>query len=139
MKKIPFELQTEVFTPKYIAKVLSLAVNEKNFTGNNKGEKFLNVPVSFDIETTSFYRDADGETYSYERYMKLGGEQTKMEKCSLMYVWQFGINGFCILGRTWDEFLQMLAEIVAILELCPKKRIIIYVHNLAYEFQFFPI
>ena len=137
MKKIPFELQTEVFTPKDIAKVLSLAVNEKNFTGNNKGEKFLNVPVSFDIETTSFYRDADGETYSYERYMKLGGKQTKMEKCSLMYVWQFGINGFCIIGRTWDEFLNMLAEIVAILELCPKKRIIIYVHNLAYEFQFF--
>ena len=66
MKKIPFELQTEVFTPKDIAKVLSLAVNEKNFTGNNKGEKFLNVPVSFDIETTSFYRDEDGETYSYE-------------------------------------------------------------------------
>ena len=136
MKKIPFELHTEIYTPKDIAKVLSLAVNEKNFTGNNKGEKFLNVPVSFDIETTSFYRDEDGETYSYERYMKLGGKQTKMEKCSLMYVWQFGINGFCIIGRTWDEFLQMLSEIVDILELCQKKRIIIYVHNLAYEFQF---
>ena len=30
MKKIPFELHTEVYTPKDIAKVLSLAVNEKN-------------------------------------------------------------------------------------------------------------
>lgn len=104
MKKIPFELHTETYTPKDIAKVLSLAVNEKNFVGNNKGEKFLNVPVSFDIETTSFYRDADGETYSYDRYIKLGGKDTKMEKCSLMYVWQFGINGFCIIGRTWEEF-----------------------------------
>ena len=112
-------------------------MNGKNFTGNNKGEKFLNVPTSFDIETTSFYRDVNGETYSYERYMKLGGKQTKMEKCSLMYVWQFGINGYCIIGRTWDEFLQMLSEIEKILGLCLKKRIIIYVHNLAYEFQFF--
>ena len=86
MKKIPFALHTETFTPKDIQKVLSLAVNEKNFTGNNKGEKFLNVPVSFDIETTSFYRDEDGKAYSYERYMKLGGKKTKMEKCSLMYV-----------------------------------------------------
>ena len=84
MKKIPFALHTETFTPKDIKKVLSLAVNEKNFTGNNKGEKFLNVPVSFDIETTSFYRDADGETYTYDRYIKLGGKQTKMEKCSLL-------------------------------------------------------
>ena len=77
MKKIPFALHTETFTPKDIQKVLSLAVNDKNFTGNNKGEKFLNVPVSFDIETTSFYRDVDGETYTYDRYIKLGGKQTK--------------------------------------------------------------
>ena len=137
MKKIPFELHNEIYTPKDIAKVLDLAVNEKNFTGNNKGEKFLNVPVSFDIETTSFYRDEDGETYSYERYMKLGGKSTKMEKCSLMYVWQFGINGYCIIGRKWEEFLQMLSEIVTLLKLNPKRRIIIYVHNLSYEFQFF--
>ena len=41
MKKIPFALHTETFTPKDIQKVLSLAVNEKNFTGNNKGETFL--------------------------------------------------------------------------------------------------
>ena len=62
MKKIPFELHEDVYNPKDIAKVLSLAVNEKNFTGNNKGDRFLNVPVSFDIETTSFYRDEDGDT-----------------------------------------------------------------------------
>ena len=60
-----------------------------------------------------------------------------MEKCSLMYVWQFGINGYCIIGRTLDEFITMLGEIADILNLSQEKRIIIYVHNLAYEFQFF--
>lgn len=136
MKKIQFELHNELYKPVDIEKVLAQAINAKNFTGNNKGEKFLNVPVSFDIETTSFYRDETGETYSYDRYQKLGGKATKFEKCSLMYVWQFGINGYCILGRTWDEFKTMVNRLVKILGLSQEKRVIVYVHNLSYEFQF---
>ena len=131
MKKISFEQHDNIYSPDDISMVLEIAVNENNITGNNKGKKVYNVPCSFDIETTSFYRDADGETYSYERYMKLGGKKTKMEKCSLMYVWQFGINGYCIIGRTWEEFITMLDTISDVLNLSEKKRIIIYVHNLA--------
>jgi hypothetical protein len=136
MKKIPFSLHSEIYKPSDIKKVLDLAVNAKNFTGNNKGEQFLNAPVSFDIETTSFYKDSYGETYSYDRYMKLGGKSTKMEKSSLMYVWQFGINGFCIIGRTWGEFITMMEQVVKHLNLSKDKRIIVYIHNLSYEFQF---
>lgn len=136
MKKIPFIQQEKIYKPQDIAEVLSFAVNEKNFTGNNKGEKILNVPVAFDIETTSFYRDIDGNTYSYDRYAKLGGKETKMEKCSTMYVWQFGINGYCIMGRTWEEFVMMMKQAVLILNLCDKRIMVVYVHNLSYEFQF---
>ena len=136
MKKIQFIQQEKIYKPQDIAQVLSFAVNEKNFTGNNKGEKVLNVPVAFDIETTSFYRDIDGNTYSYERYSKLGGKATKMEKCSTMYVWQFGINGYCIMGRTWDEFVMMMKQASLLLNLCDKRKIVVYVHNLSYEFQF---
>lgn len=136
MKKISFIQQEKIYKPQDIAEVLSFAVNEKNFTGNNKGEKVLNVPVAFDIETTSFYRDIDGNTYSYERYSKLGGKATKMEKCSTMYVWQFGINGYCIMGRTWDEFVMMMKQVSLLLNLCDKRKMVVYVHNLSYEFQF---
>ena len=136
MKKIPFIQQEKIYKPQDIAEVLSFAVNEKNFTGNNKGEKILNVPVAFDIETTSFYRDIDGNTYSYDRYAKLGGKETKMEKCSTMYVWQFGINGYCIMGRTWEEFVMMMKQAALILNLCDKRIMVVYVHNLSYEFQF---
>ena len=136
MKKIPFIQQEKIYKPQDIAEVLSFAVNEKNFTGNNKGEKVLNVPVAFDIETTSFYRDIDGNAYSYERYSKLGGKATKMEKCSTMYVWQFGINGYCIMGRTWDEFVMMMKQASLLLNLCDKRKMVVYVHNLSYEFQF---
>ena len=136
MKKIPFKQQETIYKPQDIAHVLSCAVNDKNFTGTNKGDKILNVPVAFDIETTSFYRDVNGETYSYDRYSKLGGKSTKMEKCSTMYVWQFGINGYCIMGRTWDEFVMMMKQVSILLNLSDKRRVIVYVHNLSYEFQF---
>lgn len=136
MKKVSFTQQETIYKPTDIEKVLSLALNEKNFTGDNKGEKLLNIPVAFDIETTSFYRDVEGETYTYERYIKLGGKQTKMEKCSVMYVWQFGINGYCIIGRTWDEFTFMMNQISLLLNLGEKRKMIVFVHNLSYEFQF---
>lgn len=41
MKKIPFELHTEVYTPKEIAKVLSLAVNEKISRETIRATNFL--------------------------------------------------------------------------------------------------
>jgi hypothetical protein len=53
-----------------------------------------------------------------------------------MYHWQFGINGAVIFGRTWDEFEMMMERISTHLGLSATKRIIVYVHNLAYEFQF---
>lgn len=133
MKKIGYEQHNNIYNVSDIGEVLEKAVNDKNVIGNNKGVKFYNVPCSFDIETTSFYRDADGNTYNYEQYAKLG---VKLEKCSIMYVWQFGINGYIIMGRTWQEFTQMCAEIVRTLGLCKDKKLIIYIHNLSYEFQF---
>lgn len=77
---------------------------------------YWNVPVSFDIETTSFY-DADGN------------------KRATMYLWGFDFNGRSIYGRTWDEFialLQILRDILNTLQI----KLIIWVHNLSYEFQF---
>lgn len=137
MKKIPFKLQDNIYKPSDIRQVLEMAVNEKNTFGTNKGIRVFNVPVSFDIETTSFYMDEEThETYSYDRYSKLGGKSTKMVKSSAMYVWQFGINGYCVMGRTWMEFVSMMKQVSAILNLGEKRKIIVYVHNLSYEFQF---
>lgn len=57
-------------------------------------------------------------------------------KRALMYVWQIAINGKVIIGRTWNEFTEMLESISRHLQLDPKRRLIIWVHNLAFEFQF---
>jgi len=118
--------------------ILKYAVNEKtDLKKNNKGKYYYNLPVSFDIETSSFYRDLDGRIYNYEEKTKLHVKQQKeLEKIGLMYVWQFGINGYVIIGRTFDELKELLNKIKNILHLNENKHIIIYVHNLSFEFQF---
>lgn len=84
--------------------------------------EYFNIPASFDIETSSFIAGKD--------------ESGNDVKAACMYIWQFGINGTVIYGRTWEEFGGFLSELVDYLELSDHRRLVIYVHNLGYEFQF---
>lgn len=83
---------------------------------------YYNIPCSFDIETSSF------KAYDEEHGAEI--------KCATMYIWQFGLNGTVIYGRTWEEFFEMLSILQEALEISEEKHLIIYVHNLGYEFQF---
>ncbi len=56
-------------------------------------------------------------------------------KRACMYVWQFGIFGAVIVGRTWEQFTTMLDYLRAELKLDMDKRLLIFVHNLSYEFE----
>lgn len=93
------------------------SLNNFPIVTDNKQNSFFNIPSSFDIETSSFY----------------SGQQ---EKIGIMYEWTFGINGVVTIGRTWYKFVELYLKIVQKLELEYNKRLIVYVHNLAYEFQF---
>ena len=57
------------------------------------------------------------------------------DKRGIMYVWQLAINGTVIIGRTWEEFIAILTQISNHFELCEDKRMIVFTHNLAFEFQ----
>lgn len=81
-----------------------------------KNIDYLNVAVSFDIETSSFYENGN--------------------KKAIMYIWQFAIDDNVIYGRTWNEFILLLRKIQSFFILDSRKRMIIYIHNLSYEFQF---
>lgn len=83
---------------------------------SNKKIEYYDIPVSFDIEVSSFY---DGEN-----------------KVGIMYIWQLGIYGYVLFGRTWQEFEWAIEQMESILETSVDKRVMIYVHNLSYEFQF---
>lgn len=106
----------KVWGPQDLKKIL--AIVRPNFRFARSRElRYFNVPIAFDIETTSFY-DADGK------------------KTGIMYAWMLGIYGEVMMGRSWDDLINVLTELSTILNLNDNKRIIIYVHNLAFEFAF---
>lgn len=54
---------------------------------------------------------------------------------SIMYVWQFHMHHHCtIVGRTWEQFRTLLYQLLEELE--EDQRLMVFVHNLSYEFQF---
>ena len=82
----------------------------------NKNIEYYNIPAAFDIEVSSFY-DHD-------------------RKSACMYIWQLGIFDTVVTGRTWSELDTILSLVSTILELNTKRRLVVYIHNMAYEFQF---
>ena len=82
--------------------------------------KYYNVECGFDIETTSTEIYEDGQE----------------KKFAFMYLWGFGIKDYIVYGRTWQEFIDLCETLQETLELYGETKIICYVHNLPYEFQF---
>lgn len=101
---------------------LQIIKKEVKVIKTNKKIEYYNTPSCFDIEASSFY----------ENFI------VKPEnKRALMYAWVFGIKDTVIMGRTWEQFTDIIDLVVNELDLCDKRRIIVYVHNLSYDFQFF--
>ena len=74
---------------------------------------YRNIISAFDIETTSL--DDMQESY--------------------MYIWQWQIEEYTIIGRTWQEFLD-LAERINTCYKQDNQYLVVFVHNLSFEFQF---
>lgn len=98
---------------------MSLTHNlEYKIVRSNKKINYINLPCGFDIETTSAI--------------------VQEQKVAFMYVWMLGIghNTPIHYGRTWDEFVEVCDKLKEELGLSVENRLVVYVHNLAYEFQF---
>lgn len=107
----------------------------KTITKNKR--KFADIPMSFDIETSSFFV-RDGKAFTNEEWCNAVKEEPKSEKffnkCGLCYVWQFAIGlDLVFYGRKLCDFVSFLE---ALSEKLYGRSAFIYVHNLSYEFQF---
>src|SRR5574344_346180 len=108
-------------------------INKKDII-TSKDKIFYNLAMSFDIETSSFYEDKNGVIYTNDEYKKLKNK-VRAEKKAIMYIWQFAIEENVIIGRTWNDFIYFCKKLYDFLDL-KERYIIVYVHNLSYEFQF---
>lgn len=101
----------------YLRPVSDFRFNKIRFdvlrTKNRKKINYASTVCAFDIETTNIDK--------YEQ--------------SVMYIWQFQIGErWTVYGRTWDEFRQFIQRLQeALPDSC---YLVIYVHNLSFEFQF---
>ena len=98
--------------------------------------EYLDVAVSFDIETTSFITK-DNRMVGLEEYNSGGADfKAQYQKYATMYIWQMDFNDEIIIGRTWEEFNNTLKAIREKYRLNINRRVIIWVHNLAFELDF---
>lgn len=91
-------------------------VNHAKKIKTNKKITYYELVTSFDIETTSTKQNE--------------------QKFAFMYIWQFAFEDIIVYGRTWEEYQQFINKLVEILHLNSRTRLVVYVHNLGYEFQF---
>ena len=96
--------------------IIADAPLQKRRKGNqgrrNNIRKYKDLFCAFDIETTN----------------DLSLNQ------AYMYIWQYQIEDYTIIGRTWDEFKIFCDRIVQ--QLKPNEFLMVYIHNAAFEFSF---
>lgn len=78
--------------------------------------EYQNVGMSFDIETTSF-ETLDGSWLA------------------TMYIWQFAVGEYTVIGRTWEQFVDFMELLNERAEQL-KIKLLILVQNFSFEFQF---
>lgn len=103
-----------------------------NIRKKRKGRKKKTVKecldiFTFDIEVTSYWIDSDGSIKNYVPG-KSAEYWNEMKKGSLPYIWQFGFNDRVFYGRDIKDFPKLLKD------LPEKTKIIVWVHNLSYEY-----
>lgn len=113
----------KVFT---IRELSLLRYNLECKESKKRNVKYLEIPCAFDIETTNiFEKDPSGNI------------NTEKRPFSFMYHWQFCIGNEVCFGRTWKEFQTLLDNLTERMSLDNNRRLVIWCHNLHFEFQHF--
>lgn len=91
---------------------------KKDIVKSGKHKMYQRKPMTFDIETSKIPIDNEGH---YEAFM---------------YIWQVCIEGNVVFGRRWEELQEFMKNVINAYKLSEEERVVVYVHNLSFEFQF---
>lgn len=98
----------------WFANLGTLPRPQGNPGGKKNRVKIWNCVAAFDIETSTVMIGEDPHAF--------------------LYHWQMSFNNeWVVLGRTWEEWLTFMGELSSIVG---DNRLIVFDHNLSYEFQF---
>ena len=103
-------------------------------------KKILGVPIvnvndfEFDFEVKTITKKKSDQTYCADfGTFDIETSAIPAIKQSFMYIWQYYINGQCVIGRTWNEYIDFMRKLS---EYVYPATWVTYVHNLSYEFVF---
>ena len=91
---------------------------KKDVVKSGKHKMYQRHPMTFDIETSKIPTDDEGHYQAF------------------MYIWQVCIEGNVVFGRRWEELQEFMKNVVNAYKLSEGERVVVYVHNLSFEFQF---
>lgn len=91
---------------------------KKDIVKSGKHKMYQRNPMTFDIETSKIPTDDEGHYQAF------------------MYIWQVCLEGNVVFGRRWEELQEFMEKVVNAYKLSEEERIVVYVHNLSFEFQF---
>lgn len=91
---------------------------KKDIVKSGKHKMYQRHPMTFDIETSKIPTDDEGHYQAF------------------MYIWQVCIEGNVVFGRRWEELQDFMERVVNAYKLSEGERVVVYVHNLSFEFQF---
>ena len=91
---------------------------KKDIVKTGKHKRYQRHPMTFDIETSKIPTDNEGHYQAF------------------MYIWQICIEGNVVFGRRWEELHEFMQKVVDAYKLTEEERLVVYVHNLSFEFQF---
>jgi len=105
--------------------------------GNNHHKircDYIDIVSAFDIETTRLH---DYTKQQRDAYMR--AHDKPIADNAVMYIWQWAfmdrdLNYVVVYGREWADFIMFYRKLTMYMD--DKMRMITYVHNLSYEFQF---
>lgn len=91
-------------------------LNKETIKRRKKGLRYIADFMTFDIESTT---------------VMIGDKAV-----GFMYHWQADCQGLVVTGRTWEEYFKFLDNIKHWLGLDEKTSLVVFVHNLGYEYYF---